>query len=77
MKWSFLQFATYLTTLDLLSINKSPRSVVMPYHNTPVYSLEPKTKIAHLRNGATFLEIIIPRRHESSVLIVYEWTYNK
>ena len=77
MEWSFLQFFIQVTTLDLLTTNKSPRPGIMPHHNIPVYSLDPKTKIPHLGGGATFLQYIISRRQESSLFPVYEWTYNK
>ena len=38
-------FYNLLYRFDLPSTNKSPTSVVMPYHNIPVYSLELKLKL--------------------------------
>ena len=48
-----------LGTMDLLSADELPRSVMMSNNNIPVEFLELKTEIAYLRTGEPFLRRIV------------------
>ena len=60
-----------LGTLDLHSADELPRSVIMSNYNIPIDFLQLKTEIAHLRTGDTFLQRIVPNRHEEVMLLLF------
>ena len=45
-------------TMDLLSADELPRSLMMSYNNIPLEVLELKIEIVYLRTGEPFLRIV-------------------
>ena len=58
-------------TMDLLSADELPRSVVMSNNNIPVEFLELKTEIAYLRTGEPFLRRIVSSECDEIMFLLF------
>ena len=54
-----------------LGADELPRSVIISNYNIPIDFLQLKTEIAHFRTGDTFLQRIVPNRHEEVMLLLF------
>ena len=60
-----------LGTMDLLSADELPRSVMMSNNNIPVEFLELKTEIAYLRTGEPFLRRIVSSECDEIMFLLF------
>ena len=58
-------------TMDLLSADELPRSLMMSYNNIPLEVLELKTEIVYLRTGEPFLRIVWSECDETTMSLLF------
>ena len=58
-------------TMDLLSADELPRSLMMSYNNIPLEVLELKTEIVYLRTGEPFLRRIVSSECDEIMFLLF------